>query len=263
MIVMQDGAIVSAEEYATRFSDAPQQADAAHRVCWPAIPMLDTSTDRRRRAPEMAFRRAAGGLRGRVIGRAVSRERAPLGAGIPGARGPRPRDCRKDTGKFRKIRLTPITEPHHAEDGSFHRPGVTGRSACRDIQSGVAGAGAWLQQIDLQERYGAKRLDVRRALDHLTQKRVIEHVPNRGYPSTPVRRGTPEPHPRHPRDAEVGAAADLMPHVTDARRAQLRAMAERFEQLVLTGTLLQLIRGQPAVSRGAATTCAPTANWSR
>jgi DNA-binding GntR family transcriptional regulator len=109
----------------------------------------------------------------------------------------------------------------------------------RDIQAGVYGSGAWLKQIDLQERYGAKRLDVRRALDHLTQKRLIQHVPNRGYHV-------------HPADAdrqdqirdirvllEVGAAADLMPNVTDAKVAQLRALAERFEQLVLTGTLLE------------------------
>jgi DNA-binding GntR family transcriptional regulator len=109
----------------------------------------------------------------------------------------------------------------------------------RDIQSGVFGTGAWLKQIDLQERYGAKRLDVRRALDHLTQKRVIEHVPNRGYHVHAI----DERRQNYVRDIrallEVGAAADLMPQVTDAKVAQLRAMAERFEQLVLTGTLLQ------------------------
>jgi DNA-binding GntR family transcriptional regulator len=109
----------------------------------------------------------------------------------------------------------------------------------RDIQAGVYGAGAWLKQIDLQERYGAKRLEVRRALDHLTQKRVIQHVPNRGYHVHAV----DEERQEHIRDIrallEVGAAADLMPNVTDAKVAQLRALAERFEQLVLTGTLLQ------------------------
>jgi DNA-binding GntR family transcriptional regulator len=109
----------------------------------------------------------------------------------------------------------------------------------RDIQAGVYGSGAWLKQIDLQERYGAKRLDVRRALDHLTQKRVIEHVPNRGYHVHAL----DEERQGHIRDIrallEVGAAADLMPNVTDAKVANLRAMAERFEQLVQNGTLLQ------------------------
>ena len=46
------------------------------------------------------------------------------------------------------------------------QPGLVDRIA-HDIQSGIFGPGAWLKQIDLQERYDAKRLDVRRALDQL------------------------------------------------------------------------------------------------
>ncbi|ALM85964.1 GntR family transcriptional regulator [Bordetella sp. N] len=109
----------------------------------------------------------------------------------------------------------------------------------RDIQSGVFGTGAWLKQIDLQERYDAKRLDVRRALDHLTQRRVIQHVPNRGYH---VHEADVD-HQNHIRDIrvllEVGAAADLMPNVTDAKVGQLRALAERFANLLLNGTVLE------------------------
>jgi DNA-binding GntR family transcriptional regulator len=108
----------------------------------------------------------------------------------------------------------------------------------RDIQSGLYGAGAWLKQIDLQERYDAKRLDVRRALDHLTQKRLIQHVPNRGYHVHAMDMSRQD----QIRDVrvllEAGAAADLMPNVTDAKVEQLRALATRFEELVLTGTLL-------------------------
>ena len=40
------------------------------------------------------------------------------------------------------------------------QPGLVDRIA-HDIQAGVYGPGAWLKQIDLQERYDAKRLDVR------------------------------------------------------------------------------------------------------
>lgn len=109
----------------------------------------------------------------------------------------------------------------------------------RDIQSGVFGTGAWLKQIDLQERYDAKRLDVRRALDHLTQRRVIQHVPNRGYHV----HAADDEHQDHIRDIrvllEVGAAADLMPNVTDAKVARMRALAERFASLLLHGTLLE------------------------
>ena len=109
----------------------------------------------------------------------------------------------------------------------------------RDIQSGVFGTGAWLKQIDLQERYDAKRLEVRRALDHLTQRRVIQHVPNRGYHV----HAADDAHQDHIRDIrvllEVGAAADLMPNVTDAKVARMRALAERFASLLLHGTLLE------------------------
>jgi len=109
----------------------------------------------------------------------------------------------------------------------------------RDIQSGVFGTGAWLKQIDLQERYDAKRLDVRRALDHLTQRRVIQHVPNRGYHVHEV----DVDQQNHIRDIrvllEVGAAADLMPNVTDAKVARMQALAERFASLLFSGTLME------------------------
>ncbi len=96
------------------------------------------------------------------------------------------------------------------------RPGLVDRIA-HDIQAGVYGPGAWLKQIDLQERYEAKRLDVRRALDQLAAKRLIAHIPNRGYH---VYAMDPDLHLQI-RDIrillETGAAADLMPNVTAAR----------------------------------------------
>jgi DNA-binding GntR family transcriptional regulator len=146
----------------------------------------------------------------------------------------------KTPGKFHKIRAEPKRENTiMPKTAASTGPASLADRLARDIQAGVYGAGAWLKQIDLQERYGAKRLDVRRALDHLTQKRVIQHVPNRGYHvHTPD-----EDRQCQIRDIrvllEVGAAADLMPNVSDAKVAQLRALAERFEQLVQTGTLLQ------------------------
>ena len=41
--------------------------------------------------------------------------------------------------------------------------------------------GTWLKQIDLETRYKCTRIDLRRALDQLVAKRLVEHVPNRGY----------------------------------------------------------------------------------
>lgn len=51
----------------------------------------------------------------------------------------------------------------------------------RDIRSGHFGSGSWLKQIALEERYGASRADVRRALDILLLKRVVERIPERGF----------------------------------------------------------------------------------
>ena len=101
------------------------------------------------------------------------------------------------------------------------------------------GAGAWLKQIDLQERYDCTRLEVRRALDQLTAKRLIAHIPNRGYH---VYAMDPDVHGQI-RDIrillETGAAADLMPNVTSAKVRALRALAERFAKLLQDGTLLE------------------------
>ena len=109
----------------------------------------------------------------------------------------------------------------------------------RDIQSGAYGAGVWLKQIDLQERYGATRLEIRRALDHLTARRVVAHLPNRGYHVHTIS----AEHHGHIQEIrvllETGAAADLMPQVTAAKVRALRALAESFVDLLQNGTLMQ------------------------
>ena len=80
---------------------------------------------------------------------------------------------------------------------------------------------------------------MRRALDQLTAKRLIAHIPNRGYH---VYAMDPDVHGQI-RDIrillETGAAADLMPNVTSAKVRALRALAERFAKLLQDGTLLE------------------------
>ncbi len=80
---------------------------------------------------------------------------------------------------------------------------------------------------------------MRRALDLLTAKRVISHIPNRGYHVYAI---DPDQHLQI-RDIrillETGAAADLMPNVTAAKIRPIRALAERFAKLLQTGTLLE------------------------
>jgi len=108
-----------------------------------------------------------------------------------------------------------------------------------DIQSGVFAPGTWLKQIDLEARYGCTRMDLRRALDRLVAKRLVEHVHNRGYHV-------------HEADSRVYAelhdirivlelrAAELVyQHATPADVRELRRLAKRFEALLPGGTVFE------------------------
>ncbi|RDI51512.1 DNA-binding GntR family transcriptional regulator [Microvirga subterranea] len=109
----------------------------------------------------------------------------------------------------------------------------------RDIQAGVFTPGSWLKQIDLENRYGATRMDVRRALDQLALKRLVRHVPNRGY----------HVHALDDRQAdeirdvrvilETAAAESMVENVGPADLEDLRRLAARFDELTLTGTILE------------------------
>jgi DNA-binding GntR family transcriptional regulator len=109
----------------------------------------------------------------------------------------------------------------------------------RDIQAGVFTPGTWLKQIDLENRYGATRMDVRRALDQLALKRLVRHVPNRGY----------HVHALDDRQAdeirdvriilETAAADSMVENAGAADLEDLRRLATRFDELVLNGTILE------------------------
>jgi DNA-binding GntR family transcriptional regulator len=109
----------------------------------------------------------------------------------------------------------------------------------RDIHAGIFGLGSWLKQIDLERRYGCTRIEIRRALDKLVLKRLVQHIPNRGY-------HVYQPDARHSneiRDVRVvleSAAADtIIEQANAAAIGDLRALAQRFGDLVLDGTLLE------------------------
>ena len=118
-------------------------------------------------------------------------------------------------------------------------PGTLLEAMAKDIQAGVFTPGTWLKQIDLESRYGATRMEVRRVLDQLSSKRLVRHVPNRGY----------HVHALDDRQAdeirevrivlETAAADTIVENATAADRQELRALAQRFSDLVLTGTLLE------------------------
>jgi DNA-binding GntR family transcriptional regulator len=120
------------------------------------------------------------------------------------------------------------------------RTGDLADRIARDIQSGHYGPGTWLKQIDLESRYGETRINVRRALDKLVLKRLVEHVPNRGYHVRTIDMA----HVLELREVviilESAAAEEIVAEAKPAGIAALRRRAQAFADLLDSGTLLDL-----------------------
>jgi DNA-binding GntR family transcriptional regulator len=119
----------------------------------------------------------------------------------------------------------------------------------QDILTGTLPPGTWLKQIDLERRYAATRPDVRRALDRLSQKRLVEHVPNRGYHVF-------EPDGRRAAEVsdirvilETAVTGTIVSNATGDSIQKLRLLAQRFDEMVLLGTVLELYEANLAFHR--------------
>lgn len=136
-----------------------------------------------------------------------------------------------------------------AREETGRRPSAKARAGRHDalanaladeIHSGALAPGEWLKQIDIEQRYGAKRMDVRRALDRLVQKRLVVHLPNRGYHVVkPDGRLAQEI-----RDVrvilETGAVDGIVARVREEDVAEALRLARRFESLLFDGTVIDL-----------------------
>ncbi|TCL74916.1 GntR family transcriptional regulator [Rhizobium sp. BK251] len=119
----------------------------------------------------------------------------------------------------------------------------------QEILAGVLLPGTWLKQIDLERRYKCTRPEVRRALDRLAQKRLVEHVPNRGY-------HVYEPDGRRAREVseirvilETAVADTIVENASAADIAALKTLAAHFDLMVLNGTMLELYEANLAFHR--------------
>ena len=119
----------------------------------------------------------------------------------------------------------------------------------QDILAGVLLPGTWLKQIDLERRYKCTRPEVRRALDRLAQKRLVEHVPNRGY-------HVYEPDGRRAQEVseiriilETAIVATIVSNAAADEIAKLRKLADHFDLMVLNGTMLELYEANLAFHR--------------
>jgi DNA-binding GntR family transcriptional regulator len=109
----------------------------------------------------------------------------------------------------------------------------------KDIRGGSLSAGTWLKQVDVERRYNASRAEVRRALEILLQRRLVEQIPERGFyvPAMDER--------RHQEFREIrvvleGAMADSVVVNADGPRiAELSRLAKRFDDAVESGSLAE------------------------
>src|SRR3546814_8626773 len=74
-----------------------------------------------------------------------------------------------------------MTSAIDGQDKPVLRPKEIAERIERDIHVGTLAPGAWLKQVDLEERYGCTRIDLRQALDRLVTRQLVRHTPNRGY----------------------------------------------------------------------------------
>ncbi len=119
----------------------------------------------------------------------------------------------------------------------------------QDIQSGVYAPGTWLKQIDLETRYGRGRNEIRRALDRLALKRVVQHVPNRGYHVYQSDGKQWEDIAEIRVMLEAGIASKVIAHAEQADISILRKLANSFESLLFSGTMLELYEANLAFHR--------------
>jgi DNA-binding GntR family transcriptional regulator len=109
----------------------------------------------------------------------------------------------------------------------------------RDISTGRLSAGAWLKQVDLEEQYGAARLDIRQALDRLEEKGLVQLVANRGYRVEEFNYERFRNVVTIRAILEVAAAEEVMKHIDEAGLAQIHDHAGRFAHAVEVGTVLE------------------------
>jgi len=111
------------------------------------------------------------------------------------------------------------------------------RAIEQEIALGGLKAGSWLKQIDLEEKYSAARIEVRHALDRLTQRGFVEHVLNRGYRVHSLSQQTLRDLVEIRALLEVTAATAAATRVTEADLERLDQAARRFADAVARGTV--------------------------
>jgi DNA-binding GntR family transcriptional regulator len=114
------------------------------------------------------------------------------------------------------------------------------------IRDGAYRSGEWLRQIDLEEKFGAKRFEVRAALAELALRGTVTHVPNRGYcvavPDIEQTRELLEIRAL----LEVEAARLAMPNIGKNEMREIKRLADAFERSIVDGGIVEQSRTNAA-----------------
>jgi DNA-binding GntR family transcriptional regulator len=135
------------------------------------------------------------------------------------------------------------------------RARAVARAMETDIGRGELGPGAWLKQVDLEQRYGATRMEVRQALDRLVEKGLVKHLANRGYR---VEDFDPERLAQIMQIRailEAAAAALVIDRLDEASLAEMERQAALFRDAVDEGTAAEQEQANLAFHRAMLAPC--------
>lgn len=158
-----------------------------------------------------------------------------------------------------KTRTTPDTAPQ-APTGCRDEAAAAKRISLADrirhsIASGTHKSGDWLRLTDLEQRYGAKRSEARKALAELAATKTLEHIENYGYRVIMIDRQREDDTRAVRFILEAGAAKLSVEMATDAEIAALADLADRFEWAVKNETIAEIDAANNAFHRALNATC--------
>ncbi|MCX8997306.1 GntR family transcriptional regulator [Rhizobiaceae bacterium BDR2-2] len=125
----------------------------------------------------------------------------------------------------------------------------------RDIYRGALAPGMWLKQIDLEDRYGCTRLSLRHALEQLQMRKIVQHVPNRGYYVPSVDEAAVQEIMQARAYVETSICEELVANIGDESLARLSYLATLFADSLKAGTVFQQDEANHAFHRELLRSC--------
>lgn len=108
-----------------------------------------------------------------------------------------------------------------------------------DINLGTLATGTWLKQADLEKSYQCARIDLREALDRLSEKSLVRLESNRGYRVVEIDERQLSEILRVRAILEMAAATEIIDKFDERSLRELKRLAKYFEHVVQHGTVVE------------------------